>query len=114
MQSPITTTSATSSTPTLLSSRQPCHSAVTVPGRSASHTAKSIATAAIANQMMTRSVVMGSARRAQKVDGIGGELIEAALGGEMGLGLGEPRRRRLVGRGRQRLHQLRRLADVAG
>ena len=44
--------------PTLVSSRQPCHSAVTVPGRSASHTAPSIARAAVANQIRMRSVVV--------------------------------------------------------
>ena len=51
-------TTATSSTPTLVSSRQPRHSTVTLPGRSASHTAPSIATAAMANQISVRSKVM--------------------------------------------------------
>ena len=68
----------------------------------------------MANQMRMRSVVIGSARRAQQVDGVGGELVDGALGREMGLGRGQPRRRGLVGLRRQRLHQLDRLGDVAG
>ena len=51
-------------TPTLVSSRQPCHSAVSVPGRSASHTAPSIAAAATTNQIRMRSVVIAGYRAA--------------------------------------------------
>ena len=75
-----------------------CHSAVTVPGRSASQTAPSIAAAAaMTNQMSVRRMVIGSARRAQQGDGMGRELVDAALGGEMGLGPRQPGRRGLGG-----------------
>src|SRR5438552_7228580 len=104
---------ATSSAPTLVSSRQPCHSAVTVPGRSASQTAPSMAAAAMTNQMSVRRMVIGSTRRAKQRHGMGRELVDAAFGGEMGFSACQPGRGGLGGLRRQRLHDLDGLGEVA-
>ena len=109
------TTTATISTPTLVSSRQPRHSAVTVPGRSASHTAPSIATAATTNQISVRSD--GHRITAPRPAG----RRPAPRAGRRRVGRRDAPRRAasqsavaLVGLRRQRLHQLDRLGEVAG
>src|SRR4051794_20010173 len=100
----------TASMPTLVSSRQPWNSAVRLPGCSASQTAPSMATAAIANQTRVGGVIMPgrlvSAARAGQLDGLGRQAIDGVLGGNMPLTLAHPPRRWIRHVGRQRLHEL--------